>query len=164
MAFSATSSPTNSSDSIPSTQSHTPITAPTIRRLPNGLTIIAEHMPIEAVNLSIWLNIGSKVESDAINGMAHFLEHMIFKGTPQINCGEFERLIEERGAVTNAATSQDYTHYYITTAPQDFAALAPLQIELVMNPSLQNDHFDRERPVILEEIRRAEDSPQRRTF
>ena len=139
-------------------------TAPVIRRLPNGLTIIAEHMPIDAVNLSIWLNIGSKVESDAINGMAHFLEHMIFKGTPQIDCGEFERLIEERGAVTNAATSQDYTHYYITTAPQDFATLAPLQIELVMNPSLQNDHFAKERPVILEEIRRAEDSPQRRTF
>ena len=139
-------------------------TSPVIRRLPNGLTIIAEQMPIEAVNLSIWLNIGSKVESDSINGMAHFLEHMIFKGTPQIGCGEFERLIEERGAVTNAATSQDYTHYYITTAPQDFATLAPLQIELVMNPSLQNDHFAKERPVILEEIRRAEDSPQRRTF
>ncbi len=58
-------------------------TAPVIRRLSNGLTIIAEQMPIDAVNLSIWLNIGSKVESDAINGMAHFLEHMIFKGTPQ---------------------------------------------------------------------------------
>ncbi|MEO1621642.1 MAG: pitrilysin family protein [Cyanobacteria bacterium J06632_3] len=145
------------------TQTHQTI-SPTIRRLPNGLTIIAEHMPIDAVNLSIWLNIGSKVEADSINGMAHFLEHMIFKGTPQIDCGEFERLIEERGAVTNAATSQDYTHYYITTAPQDFSTLAPLQVELVMNPSLQNDHFDRERPVILEEIRRAEDSPQRRTF
>lgn len=141
-----------------------PLNAPTIRRLPNGLTIIAEQMPIDAVNLSLWLNIGSKVESDAINGMAHFLEHMIFKGTPRIDCGEFERLIEERGAITNAATSQDYTHYYITAAPQDFATLAPLQIELVMNPSLQNDHFDRERPIILEEIRRAEDSPQRRTF
>ena len=140
------------------------LASPSIRRLPNGLTIIAEQMPIDAVNLSLWLNIGSKVEPDAINGMAHFLEHMIFKGTPQINCGEFERLIESRGAVTNAATSQDYTHYYITTAPQDFATLAPLQVELVMNSSLQDDHFDRERPVILEEIRRAEDSPQRRTF
>jgi zinc protease len=138
--------------------------SPVVRRLPNGLTIIAEQMPINAVNLSLWLNIGSRVEPDAMNGMAHFLEHMIFKGTPQIDCGEFERLIEERGAVTNAATSQDYTHYYITTAPQDFATLAPLQIELVLNPSLQNDHFDRERPVILEEIRRAQDSPQRRTF
>jgi zinc protease len=138
--------------------------SPTIRHLPNGLTIIAEHMPIDAVNLSIWLNIGSKVESDAINGMAHFLEHMIFKGTPEIRCGEFERLIEERGAVTNAATSQDYTHYYITAAPQDFATLAPLQVELVMNPSLQDEHFAKERPVILEEIRRAEDNPRRRTF
>ncbi|MEL7356246.1 MAG: pitrilysin family protein [Cyanobacteria bacterium J06634_6] len=153
------------SNAVPSDRSDASKTiSPVIRRLPNGLTIIAEHMPIDAVNLSIWLNIGSKVESDAINGMAHFLEHMIFKGTPRINCGEFERLIEERGAVTNAATSQDYTHYYITAAPQDFATLAPLQIELVMNPSLQNDHFDKERPVILEEIRRAEDSPQRRTF
>ncbi len=121
-------------------------------------------MPIDAVNLSLWLNIGSRVESDSINGMAHFLEHMIFKGTPRIGCGEFERLIEERGAVTNAATSQDYTHYYITTAPNDFATLAPLQIELVMNPSLQDDHFDRERAVILEEIRRAQDSPGRRMF
>jgi zinc protease len=141
-----------------------PLASPVVRRLPNGLTIIAEQMPIDAVNLSLWLNIGSRVESDAMNGMAHFLEHMIFKGTPQIDYGEFERLIEERGAVTNAATSQDYTHYYITTAPQDFATLAPLQIELVMNPSLQSDHFDRERPVILEEIRRAQDSPQRRMF
>jgi zinc protease len=137
---------------------------PTIRRLSNGLTIIAEQMPIDAVNLSIWLNMGSRVEPDAINGIAHFLEHMIFKGTPQINCGEFERLIEERGAMTNAATSQDYTHYYITTAPKDFATLAPLQIELVMNPSFQSDHFDRERPVILEEIRRSQDSARRRTF
>ena len=140
------------------------VASPVIRRLPNGLTIIAEQMPIDAVNLSLWLNIGSAVESDSINGIAHFLEHMIFKGTPRIGCGEFERLIEERGSLTNAATSQDYTHYYITTAPKDFATLAPLQIELVMNPSLQDDHFERERPVILEEIRRAQDSPRRRMF
>lgn len=137
---------------------------PTIRRLSNGLTIIAEQMPIDAVNLSVWLNMGSVVEPDSINGMAHFLEHMIFKGTAEIACGEFERLVEERGAITNAATSQDYTNYYITTAPKDFAALAPLQIELVMNPTFDEAHFERERPVILEEIRRAEDSPQRRTF
>ncbi|HEY9877624.1 MAG TPA: pitrilysin family protein [Leptolyngbyaceae cyanobacterium] len=142
----------------------TGLTAPTIRRLPNGLTIIAEQMPIEAVNLSIWLRVGSAIESDAINGMAHFLEHMIFKGTHTLQAGEFERLVEERGAVTNAATSQDYTHYYITTAPKDFADLAPLQIQLVMNPRLTSEDFERERPVILEEIRRAEDNPRRRTF
>ncbi len=141
-----------------------PISSPIVRRLSNGLTIIAEQMPADAVNLGLWLNVGSRVESDAINGMAHFLEHMIFKGTPKINQGEFERQVEERGAVMNAATSQDYTHFYITTAPQDFATLAPLQVELVMNPTLGDAHFEREKPVILEEIRRAEDSPARRSF
>ena len=143
---------------------HPALSSPTIRRLSSGLTVIAEQMPIEAVNLGLWINVGSSVESDAINGMAHFLEHMIFKGTPQLNQGEFERQVEARGAAMNAATSQDYTHFYITTAPKDFDLLAPLQIELVMNPSLQDGHFERERPVILEEIRRAEDSPARRMF
>ncbi|GAB4473179.1 MAG: pitrilysin family protein [Elainellaceae cyanobacterium] len=140
------------------------LNAPTVHRLPDGLTIVAEQIPVDAVNLSLWLGIGSAVETDAINGMAHFLEHMVFKGTSRLQSGEFERLIEQRGAVTNAATSQDYTHYYITAAPQDFAALAPHQIEVVLNAAIPDEAFERERHVILEEIRRANDSPQRRTF
>ncbi|MEH2383619.1 MAG: pitrilysin family protein [Nostoc sp.] len=140
------------------------LNTPTLHHLPNGLTIIAEQMPVEAVNLNVWIKVGSAVESDAINGMAHFLEHMIFKGTERLASGEFERRIEERGAVTNAATSQDYTHYYITTAPKDFAELAPLQIDVVSNASIPDDAFERERLVVLEEIRRSEDNPQRRTF
>ncbi|MHC5772838.1 M16 family metallopeptidase [Nostoc sp.] len=140
------------------------LNTPTLHQLPNGLTIIAEQMPVEAVNLNVWIKVGSAVESDAINGMAHFLEHMIFKGTERLASGEFERRIEERGAVTNAATSQDYTHYYITTAPKDFAELAPLQIDVVSNASIPDDAFERERLVVLEEIRRSEDNPQRRTF
>jgi predicted Zn-dependent peptidase len=141
-----------------------PAPAPTLHKLPNGLTIVAQQMPLEAVNLNIWLNVGSCVESDPINGMAHFLEHMVFKGTPQLKSGEFELLIEQRGAVTNAATSQDYTHYYITSAPKDFAQLAPLQLDVVLNPSIPDDAFERERLVVLEEIRRSEDNPRRRTF
>ncbi|MFP4103579.1 M16 family metallopeptidase [Coleofasciculus sp.] len=141
-----------------------PLNAPTIETLPNGLTIVAEQMPVDAVNLNVWVNVGSAVESDPINGMAHFLEHMVFKGTPRLNSGEFERLIEERGAVTNAATSHDYTHYYITTAPKDFAQLAPLQLDVVLNPLIPDDAFERERLVVLEEIRRSEDNPRRRTF
>lgn len=137
---------------------------PTIHRLPNGLTIIAEQMPVDAVNLSLWLGVGSAIETDEINGMAHFLEHMIFKGTAQLESGEFERQIEQRGAVTNAATSQDYTYYYITTAPQDFAELAPLQIEVVLNAAIPDEAFERERLVVLEEIRRSDDNPRRRTF
>lgn len=141
-----------------------PVNAPTIHRLPSGLTIIAEQMPLEAVNLSLWLGIGSAVEPDSINGMAHFLEHMIFKGTHRLQSGEFEHRIEQRGAITNAATSQDYTQYYITTAPQDFAALAPLQIEVVLNATMPDEAFERERLVVLEEIRRSEDNPRRRIF
>lgn len=141
-----------------------PLNAPTFHRLSNGLTIVAEQMPVEAVNLSLWLNVGSAVESDQINGMAHFLEHMIFKGTERLASGEFERLVEERGAITNAATSQDYTQFYITTAPQDFAQLAPLQMDVVLNPSIPDEAFERERLVVLEEIRRSEDNPRRRTY
>ena len=140
------------------------INQPTIHKLPHGLTIIAEQMPVEAVNLNVWLNVGSTRETDEINGMAHFLEHMVFKGTPNLQIGEFEYLIEQRGAVTNAATSQDYTHYYITTAPKDFSELAPLQLDVVLNPSLENEAFEREKLVVLEEIRRSEDNPRRRTF
>lgn len=146
------------------TSARSPLNAPTVRHFPNGLTVIAEHLPVDAVNLSVWLNLGSAVEPDEINGMAHFLEHMIFKGTPSIPSGEFERAIEQRGAVTNAATSQDYTNYYITTAPKDFAELAPLQVDVLLNASIPDDAFDRERLVVLEEIRRSEDNPRRRTY
>ncbi|MEM8722848.1 MAG: pitrilysin family protein [Cyanobacteria bacterium P01_G01_bin.39] len=138
--------------------------APTIHKFDNGLTIIAEQMPVEAVNLNVWINVGSVKESNEINGMAHFLEHMVFKGTSNLAIGQFEQLIEERGAVTNAATSQDYTHYYITTAPRDFATLAPLQLDVLLNPSLEDQAFEREKLVVLEEIRRSEDSPLRRAF
>jgi predicted Zn-dependent peptidase len=121
-------------------------------------------MPVAAVNLSLWMNVGSSVESDAINGMAHFLEHMVFKGTQQLGSGEFEQQIEQRGAITNAATSQDYTQYYITTAPKDFASLAPLQIDVVLNSLIPDDAFELEKLVVLEEIRRSDDNPRRRTF
>lgn len=152
---------------MPSTyieQTFPSLNSPKIHRLSNGLTIVAEQIPVEAVNLSLWLGVGSAIETDEINGMAHFLEHMIFKGTSRLQSGEFEQRIEQRGAVTNAATSQDYTHYYITTAPQDFAELAPLQMEVVLNAAIPDDAFERERLVVLEEIRRSEDNPRRRTF
>lgn len=140
------------------------LNTPTIHTLDNGLTIIAEQVPVEAVNLNIWLKVGSALEQDEINGMAHFLEHMMFKGTSRLKSGEFEQRVEERGAVTNAATSQEYTHYYLTCAPQDFTDLAPLQIDIVCNPEIPDDAFQRERLVVLEEIRRSEDNPRRRVF
>lgn len=137
---------------------------PTVHRLPNGLTVIAEQIPVDAVNLSLWVNVGSAAEPDNINGVAHFLEHMVFKGTRRLQAGEFERQIEECGAITNAATSQDYTQFYITCAPRDFAKLAPLQMDVVLNPIIADDAFERERLVVLEEIRRSQDNPRRRSY
>lgn len=140
------------------------IAPPQIQKLPNGLTVVAQSLPVQAVNLSLWANVGSAQESNDINGMAHFLEHMVFKGTERLKIGEFEQLVESRGGVTNAATSQDYTYYYITTAPKDFADIAPLQIDVVLNPSIPNEAFEKERLVVLEEIRRSQDNPRRRLY
>ncbi len=141
-----------------------PLSAPTQHILPNGIKIIAEQIPVDAVNLSIWVDVGSAVESDDINGMAHFLEHMVFKGSDRLNLGEFEQAIESHGGNTNAATSQDYTHFYINVAPKDFAKLAPLQLDIVLKASIPDEEFQRERHVVLEEIRRSEDNPDRRIY
>lgn len=137
---------------------------PQIHHLATGATIIAARAPVPAVSLNAWFRVGSAWETDDINGMAHFLEHMIFKGSTRLSEGEFERQVESRGGHLNASTAQEYTHFYLTTAPQDFAALAPLQLELVLNPALPRPAFERERGVVLEEIRRAQDNPGRRTY
>ncbi|HBC43534.1 MAG TPA: peptidase M16 [Pseudanabaena sp.] len=140
------------------------LSTPTQYVLPNGIKIIAEQIPVDAVNLSIWVDVGSAVETDDINGMAHFLEHMVFKGSDRLALGEFEQAIESHGGNTNAATSQDYTHFYINVAPKDFAKLAPLQLDIVLRASLPDEEFQRERHVVLEEIRRSEDNPDRRIY
>jgi zinc protease len=137
---------------------------PICHQTSSGMTIIAEQMPIEAVNFSLWIPTGSAVESDDINGMAHFLEHMIFKGTNTLKPGEFECQVEQCGGMTNAMTSQDYTCFYVATAPQDFEAIAPLQIDLVLNAAIPDEEFERERQVVLEEIRRSSDNIRRRVF
>jgi predicted Zn-dependent peptidase len=133
-----------------------------VRSFPSGLTIVAEQIPVPAISFDLWIRVGSAVESDDINGVAHFLEHMIFKGTDNLPPGAFDRRVESVGANLNAATSQDYTHYYFTSAPQDFADLVPLQLEVVTQPKLPPQEFDPERRVVLEEILRAQDQPERR--
>ncbi|XTZ10923.1 MAG: insulinase family protein [cyanobacterium endosymbiont of Rhopalodia yunnanensis] len=91
--------------------------APIIHILPNALTIIAEQILVEVSNFNLWLKVGSALKSNDINGIAHFLEHIVFKGTSCLKSRELKRLVEERVALTNAATSQDYTHYYINCVP-----------------------------------------------
>ena len=128
--------------------------------LDNGLTVIHQYIsttPIVAVD--VWLRVGARREPENCSGMAHFLEHMIFKGTPALAPGVFDREVENRGGMTNAATSHDYTHYFLTTAAPHLEATLPYLAELLLNAAIPEDEFDRERDVVLEEIRQASDDP-----
>ncbi|AGY59487.1 M16 family metallopeptidase [Gloeobacter kilaueensis] len=139
--------------------------AGTVRTLPNGLTLILRSIPTAAaVTCDLWVRTGARTEPEALAGVSHFLEHMIFKGTEKLGPGVFDSQIENRGGVTNAATSQDYTHYYITVANEHFEAALPYLVELVNRAAIPPDEYERERLVVLEEIRRSHDSPDRRAF
>jgi predicted Zn-dependent peptidase len=129
-------------------------------RLNNGLTIIHQHIsatPVVAID--VWVKAGAISEPNEWSGMAHFLEHMIFKGTERLFPGAFDLAIESRGGVTNAATSHDYAHYFITTASQHLEEALPYLAELLLNAAIPDQEFGRERHVVLEEIRQAYDNP-----
>ncbi len=129
-------------------------------RLDNGLTIVHQHTPnTPVVAVDVWVKAGSISEPDAWSGMAHFLEHMLFKGTERLCPGAFDLAIESRGGITNAATSHDYAHYFITTASQHLEEALPYLAELLLNAAIPDDEFVRERYVVLEEIRQAYDNP-----
>ncbi|MCL1473908.1 M16 family metallopeptidase [Argonema antarcticum] len=129
-------------------------------RLENGLTVIHQYIsatPVAVVD--VWVRAGAIREPNEWSGMAHFLEHMIFKGTDQVLPGVFDQIVENRGGVTNAATSHDYAHFFITTAVPYLADTLPYLAELLLNASIPADEFSRERDVVLEEIRQAQDNP-----
>ena len=89
--------------------------------LDNGQTVVIKEVrtnPI--VTMDTWIRTGSINEDDTNNGVAHFLEHLFFKGSKNHAPGEFDKLLESKGATTNAATSKDFTHYYITIPSKYF--------------------------------------------
>ncbi len=141
-----------------SLHSTTPFPA-NILTLENGLTLIHQHVPSGVVAVDVWVKAGAIVEPDEWSGMAHFLEHMIFKGTDRQPPGSFDRAIENRGGMTNAATSYDYAHYFITTAAQHLSDTLPYLGDLLVNATIPDDEFDCERDVVLEEIRQTYDNP-----
>ena len=130
-----------------------------ISYLPNGLTVIHQEMSVPAVAIDVWVNAGAGKEPLAWMGMAHFLEHMVFKGTERLKPGEFDWAIERRGGVSNAATSHDYAHYYVTVAAEAVEESLPYLAELILGAAIPDDEFDPERNVVLEEIRQANDDP-----
>ncbi|MGJ3248955.1 MAG: M16 family metallopeptidase [Elainellaceae cyanobacterium] len=124
------------------------------------MTVIHHRLPgSPVVAVDVWVKAGAIAEPDPWFGMAHFLEHMIFKGTDQLPPGCFDQVIENRGGVTNAATSHDYAHYYITTTTDHLNETLPYLAELLVNAAIPDDEFDRERDVVLEEIRQSQDDP-----
>ncbi|CAN1210989.1 pitrilysin family protein [Tumidithrix helvetica PCC 7403] len=132
----------------------------TFLKLENGLTLIHQEIPTTAVvSVDIWVQAGTTSEPEEWAGMAHFLEHMIFKGTQNILPGEFDIVIESQGGIANAATSLDYTHFMFTTAANHFSLTLPYLADMLLNASIPDDEFDQERQVVIEEIRQALDDP-----
>jgi predicted Zn-dependent peptidase len=122
--------------------------------------VIHQNIPATpVVAVDVWVRAGAIAEPSPWSGMAHFLEHMIFKGTDDFPPGYFDQVIENRGGVTNAATSHDYAHYFINTSAAHLNDTLPCLAELLINAAIPDDEFDRERDVVLEEIRQAEDDP-----
>lgn len=128
-------------------------------QLPNQLTVIHQEMATPAVVVDVWVRAGASVEPAAWSGMAHFLEHMVFKGTQRVQPGEFDWAIESQGGVTNAATSHDYAHFFITVAAEALPQTLPYLADLLLCAAIPADEFVRERHVVLEEIRQAHDDP-----
>jgi zinc protease len=131
-----------------------------IVRLDNGLTVIHQHLSATPVVVTdIWLRAGAIAEPESWSGMAHFLEHMIFKGSSQVGVGEFDWAIENTGGMANAATSHDYAHFYLTTANTHIEQTLPYLANILLSASIPDEEFIRERDVVLEEIRASNDDP-----
>ena len=132
----------------------------TTHKLSNGQTIIIKEVhdnPI--VTIDTWIKTGSINETDNNNGVAHFLEHMFFKGTQKYPTGKFDQILESKGANTNAATSKDFTHYYIEIPAKYFDLAMELHSDMLLNPILPRNELEMERKVVLEEMARGNDNP-----
>jgi zinc protease len=128
--------------------------------LDNGLTVlIRESHASPVVTLDIWVNTGSINEPRQINGVSHFLEHMMFKGTETHKVGEIDRIVEGVGGMWNAGTSKDFTHYYLTVGSPHTDVGLDVLADVMMHSSLDPGELEKERKVILEEYYRKQDNP-----
>lgn len=133
--------------------------------LENGLTVIVqEHRAADVIALHTWVRVGSKDEDDETSGAAHFLEHMLFKGTAKRRAGEMDREVEGVGGVLNAGTSLDWTYYHVVAASRYFDQMLELQSDAMMRSTLDPSELERERMVVLEEINRRDNFPTTRAL
>jgi len=129
-------------------------------RLSNGFRIVTEHMSgLASASIGIWVGAGARHEAAEQNGIAHFLEHMAFKGTKRRNALQIAESIEDVGGYLNAYTSREVTAYYARVLENDVPLALDVIADILLNPVFDEDEIEIERGVILQEIGQALDTP-----
>jgi len=132
----------------------------TVETLPSGLRLLTESMPhVRSVTVGVWLTRGSRHESDAESGVAHFVEHMLFKGTTSRSAQVIAQTIDSIGGQLDAFTAKEHASYYVKVLDQHLPIALDLLSDMVMRPALTPTDIAREQSVILEEIKMVEDAP-----
>ena len=128
--------------------------------LPNGVRIVTEEIPhVRSLSLGFWIETGSRDESSANNGISHFIEHMVFKGTKKRNVKEIAQSIESVGGYLNAFTSKEHTCYYARVLDEHLELATDVLSDIVFQPTFPDKELEKEKNVILEELKQAEDDP-----
>ncbi len=129
--------------------------------LPNGLRVIGERIPhFRSVSVGLWIGAGSMYEAQADNGLSHFVEHMLFKGTASRDAKQIAQEMDAIGGQMNAFTAKECTCYYAKVMDEHFENAVDLLSDLLMQAKLDPVEFEKERGVILEEISMVEDTPE----
>lgn len=137
--------------------------ASSIRRqvLPNGITLLTESMPhVRSVSLGVWLRRGSRHEPARLNGISHFIEHLVFKGTEKRTARDIALAVDSIGGQMDAFTSKEYTCFYAKVLDEHLDEAVDLLADIVRHPRFDAEELERERKVIVEEIRMVEDSAE----
>jgi zinc protease len=138
-----------------------PLRHVTFHRLPNGLRVLLkEEHDWPLVSVQAWVGVGSVDETESEAGLAHVLEHMVFKGTTRHAAADISRWIEVHGGALNAETSKEYTHYYMDLPAAGARQAVHLAAELLCRATIAPQEWARERPVILEEMKRRNDDAE----
>jgi predicted Zn-dependent peptidase len=136
-----------------------------VTRLDNGLTIATDTMgSVQTATVGLWNNVGARHETKANNGVAHFLEHMVFKGTKTRSVTDIAKTIENAGGYLNAYTSNENTAYYARMMADDVALGLDVVSDLLLNPTFPEPELERERGVVLQEIGMYQDNPDSLVF
>ncbi len=129
--------------------------------LDNGLRIVTEHLPyIKSISIGFWINVGSRDELEENNGISHFLEHMVFKGTRDFSAKQIALQIEGFGGYINAFTGKETTSYYVKILDDQLKRAVDVLSQLVLYPLLRKNDIEKEKFVVLEEIKNIEDDPE----